>query len=65
MKADEVRALSSEDITKQLETARKEMFELRFQAATRQLVNHQEIKVVKKNIARLLTIKRERELEIR
>lgn len=65
MKAEEIRALSSDDISKQLESARKEMFELRFQAATRQLVNHREIRAVKKNIARLLTIMRERELEIR
>ncbi len=65
MKAEEIRALSSEDLSKQLESARREIFDLRFRAATRQLVNHREIRAVKRNIARLLTIMRERELDIR
>lgn len=65
MKAEEIRALSSEDLSKQMETARRELFDLRFRAATRQLVNHREIRNVKKNIARLLTIMREKELGIR
>lgn len=65
MKAGEIRDLSSEDLSKQLESARREIFDLRFQAATKQLVNHREIRAVKRNIARLLTIMRERELDIR
>ena len=65
MKAEEIRALSSDDVEKQLEAARKELFDLRFRAATRQLVNHREIRTVKRNIARLKTIMRERELGIR
>ena len=65
MKAEEIRALSSDDVEKQLEAARKELFDLRFRAATRQLVNHREIITVKRNIARLKTIMRERELGIR
>lgn len=65
MKAEEIRALGSEDLSKQMESARRELFDLRFRAATRQLVNHREIRNVKKNIARLLTIIREKELGIR
>ncbi|MFC1953018.1 50S ribosomal protein L29 [Chloroflexota bacterium] len=65
MKVEEIRGLGPEEIEKQLEAAHQELFELRFQGATRQLVNHREIRRVKKTIARLLTILRERELGIR
>ena len=65
MKVEELRGLSSEELAKQEEAARKELFELRFRLATRQLVNHQQIRQVKKTIARLNTILRERELGIR
>lgn len=65
MRADEIRALSSEDLVKQLEAFRKELFDLRFRLATRQLVNHRDIRRVKKEISRLQTIMRERELGIR
>ena len=60
-----MRALSSEDLVKQLEASRKELFDLRFRLATRQLVNHRDIRRVKKEISRLQTIMRERELGIR
>ncbi len=65
MKIDEFRALSADDLVKQLEEAHQELFNLRFRLATRQLVNHREIRRVKRKIARLHTIKRERELGIR
>ncbi len=65
MKIDEFRALSATDLAKQLEEAHQELFNLRFRLSTRQLVNHREIRRVKKKIARLLTIKRERELGVR
>ncbi|MBI4266812.1 MAG: 50S ribosomal protein L29 [Chloroflexi bacterium] len=65
MKIDEFRALSAEDLTKQLEEAHQELFNLRFRLSTRQLVNHREIPRVKRKIARLNTLKRERELGIR
>ena len=65
MKAEEIRALSPKELEKQLEAAHRELFDLRFRLATRQLVNHREIPRVKKKIARLKTILRERELEIR
>ena len=65
MKVDEIRALGTEELAKQLEEAHQELFNLRFRLATRQLVNHREIPRVKKKIARLQTIIRERELGIR
>ena len=65
MKVDEFRALGSEDLAKQLEEAHQELFNLRFRLATRQLVNHRELPMVKKKIARLKTIIRERELGIK
>ncbi len=65
MKVEEIRALSPEELAKQLEAAHEELFNLRFRLATKQLVNHREIRRVKKEIARLKTIIRERELGIR
>ena len=65
MKVEEIRALGTEALAKQLEEAHQELFNLRFRLATRQLVNHREIPRVKKKIARLKTIMKERELGIR
>jgi large subunit ribosomal protein L29 len=65
VKVDEIRALKPDELEKQLEEAHKELFDLRFRLSTRQLVNHNEIRRVKKDIARIKTVLRERELEIR
>ncbi len=65
MKVEEIRALSTEGLKKQLEEAHQELFNLRFRLATKQLVNHREVSRVKKEIARLKTIMRERELGTR
>ena len=65
MKVEEIRALSPEETAKQLEAAHKELFDLRFRLATKQLVNHRQVRKVKKDIARLKTIMRERELSLR
>ena len=65
MKVKEIRALSDEELAKQLEAAHQELFNLRFQLATKQLVNHRQITMVKRQVARLKTIIRERELGIR
>ena len=65
MKVEEIRALGNDDLLKQLEEAHQELFNLRFRLTTRQLVNYREIPRVKKKIARLKTIIRERELDIR
>jgi len=62
LKVDEIRALKNEELTKQLEAAHQELFDLRFRLATKQLVNHRQVRAVRKNIARMETIMREREL---
>ena len=64
MKVEEIRILGNEELVRQLEAAHQELFNLRFRLATKQLVNHREIPRVKKKIARLKTIIRERELGI-
>ena len=65
MKIEEIRALKPDALAKQLEAAHEEFFNLRFRLTTKQLVNHREIPRVKKEIARLKTIIKERELGIR
>jgi len=60
MKIEEIRTLKPEELPKQLEAAHKELFQLRLRLATKQLVNHREIRRVKKEIARLKTIIAER-----
>jgi large subunit ribosomal protein L29 len=60
----EIRALSSEELVRQLEASHKELFELRFRLTTKQLVNHRQVRMVKKTIARLKTIMREKELSL-
>lgn len=63
MRASEMREKNSSDLQSRLSEHRKELFNLRFQHATGQLGNTQRIPTVKKDIARILTILRERELE--
>ena len=65
MRVAEIRALSTDDLKKQLEAAREELFNVRLRLATRQLTNHRELPRVKKKIARIETILRERELGVR
>jgi len=65
LEVEEIRALSTEELAKRLESAHQELFNLRFRLATKQLVNHREIPRVKKTIARLKTMIRERELGIK
>lgn len=65
MKVDEIRSLSPQELAKRLEETHQELFNLRFRLATRQLVNHRELPRVQKNIARLKTVIREKELDIR
>ncbi len=62
MKANEVRELSLEELTKKLADLKEELFHLKFQHTTNQLDNPQRIVAVKKDIARVNTILREREL---
>ena len=65
MKVKEIRALSVDELLKQLEVVQKELFGLRFRLATKQLVNHREVRSARKKIARLKTIMKERELNLR
>jgi large subunit ribosomal protein L29 len=62
---DEFRNLSADDLQKQLEETHQELFNLRFRLATKQLVNHREVRRVKRKIARLKTLLTEKELGIR
>ncbi len=65
MKIKDVRALSEEDMQKQMVESEKELLDLRFKLATKQLVNHRQIPELKQKIARLKTVVREKELGIR
>ncbi len=62
MKISEVRGLTSGELVKQLESSHKELLDLRFQLATKQLVNHRRLMLTRKKIAQINTVLREREL---
>ncbi|MCL0078346.1 50S ribosomal protein L29 [Dehalococcoidia bacterium] len=62
MRIGEIRKLNYEELKRELESSRQELFNLRFRAATRQLTNYRELNRVKKKIARLNTVIREMEL---
>ena len=63
-KATELRQLGDEELVAKLREAKEELFNLRFQAATGQLENNSRLRVVRKDIARIYTLMRERELGI-
>jgi large subunit ribosomal protein L29 len=63
MKAQEIRAMTLDEIGQELDDAREELFNLRFQFSTGQLENFNRLTEVKRDVARLKTIMRERELE--
>ncbi len=65
MKVDQIRALGKEELLRKLEESHEELFNLRFRLATRQLVNYHEISSVKRRIARMETILKERELGLK
>jgi large subunit ribosomal protein L29 len=65
MKAHELDELNEIDLEAKLREAKEELFNLRFQAATGQLESHGRLKAVKKDISRIYTVVRERELGIR
>lgn len=60
MTVKELRELEEKQLAEKLNEYRKELFNLRFQHATAQLENTQRIPSVKKTIARILTVQRER-----
>jgi large subunit ribosomal protein L29 len=57
--------MTNVDLESKLREAKEELFNLRFQAATGQLESHGRLRTVKKDIARIYTVVRERELGIR
>ena len=65
VKAHELDDLNDVDLEAKLREAKEELFNLRFQAATGQLESHGRLRTVKKDIARIYTVVRERELGIR
>ncbi len=62
MNVTEMRELTNEELLEAVREAKEEKFNLRFQVATNQLDNTARIKEVKRDIARMLTVLREREL---
>jgi large subunit ribosomal protein L29 len=63
--ADELDGFDDEQLVAELKKAKEELFNLRFQSATGQLESHGRLKAVRRDIARIYTILRERELGIR
>lgn len=62
MKAADIHALSTEKINSRIEDTREEYFKLRFHFATGQLTDYSRFKLVRRDIARMETILRQREL---
>ena len=61
-KLDDIRKLSDADVSKEVEEAYRRLFSMRLQRETRQLTNYQELPKMRRHIARLRTIQRQREL---
>ena len=62
---EEIRELSDEELGKALDEAYRDLFNLRFRAATRQLERHQAVSLARRRIARLKTIETQRRMGIR
>ena len=58
----ELRGLGAEELASRLKEAKEELFNLRFQVATGQLDNNRRLQLVRRDIARIYTVMREREL---
>ncbi len=65
MKPNEIRNMTPEEIRKKVVEKKRELMDLRFQASIGQLSQNHRIRETKREIARLLTILREKELEVR
>jgi large subunit ribosomal protein L29 len=61
MRARQLRELTDDELQRRLAETRQELFNLRFQAATGALENSARLRLAKREIARILTIRRERE----
>jgi large subunit ribosomal protein L29 len=64
-RAHELDEMTNADLETKLREAKEELFNLRFQSATGQLESHGRLRTVKRDIARIYTVVRERELGIR
>ena len=62
MRVHEVRELSDEDLAQELEGSYKELLNVRFRLATKQMSNTSQLRIVRRNIARLNTVTRARQL---
>ena len=62
MKVEEIRKMSDDELSSELASLKEELFKLRFQHATNQLDNPAQIAQVKRDIARVMTIQREKQL---
>ncbi|HET7321468.1 MAG TPA: 50S ribosomal protein L29 [Longimicrobiaceae bacterium] len=62
MKASEIRELTSDEITARIEQLQEELFRLRFRAATAELDNPMLLRTLRRDVARLNTVLREREI---
>jgi len=65
MKIKEIRDMASAELSNKLRELKEELFNLRFQNATNQLENPMRIAVVKKDIAKVMTVLKEQELGLR
>ncbi len=65
MQAEKYRDLTDDELTSKMKDAKAELFNMRFQLATGQLDNPKRIKEIKKDIARIQTVRREREIEVK
>ena len=63
MKTEEIRDMADDEITAEIEKARERLFRVRFQAKGKDVENPGELKRVRKDVARMLTVLRERALE--
>jgi large subunit ribosomal protein L29 len=63
MKGDEVRELTDDEIRERIEQLQEERFRLRFRSATQQLENPMLLRTIRRDISRLKTVQRERELQ--
>jgi len=62
MQIDDVRKLTDEELQKSLDDSRRSLMNLRFRKATMQLTNVMEIKLVKRDIAKMLTVIKQRQI---
>ena len=63
MKAEDIRDLTDEEIEEQIAQAKEELFRLKFRSATQELENNSLLGKLRRDIARMKTIRRERELK--